>query len=277
VEAARAGQRSEAREILLRVVDLEPRNELAWMWLTGLVDDLEDKIIACENVLTINPANEKVKAYRGKLLQQKIARVNPSAHKRNVAVEPPVASMPRQNTPKPAGPLNLLAEAEQLEYEGKLEEAIQTYERLAARTKDSREFDHVYRQIVRLEGLQKEKIRFVSPALSILRLTLTWPLLYTSFAFVQIGLNPIEHLSFFLWLGVPCVAFGSFMLAVSEVRSRHVIWQRLFLEDGSGSGFARSVLAVAGWIFIIVPFALMILNSLARLQVFQIPPEPFFR
>ena len=277
VDAARAGRRLEAREILLRVVDLEPRNEVAWMWLTGLVDDMEDKIIACENVLTINPANEKVKAYRGKLLQQKTAQVSPSAHERNVAVEQAVASVPRQSAPKPAGPLNLLVEAEQLEYDGKIEEAIQTYERLAARTKDSREFDHVYRQIVRLEGLQKEKIRFVSPALSILRLTLTWPILYTSFAFVQIGLNPIEYLSLFLWLGVPCVAFGSFMLAVSEVRSRHVIWQRLFLEDGSGSGFARSVLAVAGWIFIIVPFALMILNSLARLQVFQIPPEPFFR
>ncbi|HEU0293742.1 MAG TPA: hypothetical protein VFR47_13460 [Anaerolineales bacterium] len=277
VDAARAGRRLEAREMLLRVVDLEPRNEVAWMWLTGLVDDLEDKIIACENVLTLNPANEKVKAYRGKLLQQKTAQVSQSAHKRNVAVEQPVASVPRQSAPKPARPSNLLAEAEQLEYDGKIEEAIQTYERLAARTKDSREFDHVYRQIVRLEGLQKEKIRFVSPALSILRLTLTWPILYTSFAFVQIGLNPIEHLSLFLWLGVPCVAFGSFMLAVSEVRSRHVIWQRLFLEDGSGSSFARSVLAVAGWIFIIVPFALMILSSLARLQVFQIPPEPFFR
>jgi hypothetical protein len=67
------------------------------------------------------------------------------------------------------------------------------------------------------------------------------------------------------------------MLAVSEVRSRHMIWQRLFLEQGSGSGFARSVLALAGCVFIIVPFALMLLNSLARLQNFQIPPEPFFR
>jgi hypothetical protein len=34
---------------------------------------------------------------------------------------------------------------------------------------------------------------------------------------------------------------------------------------------------VAGWVFILVPFALMLMNSLARLQNFQIPPEPFFR
>jgi tetratricopeptide (TPR) repeat protein len=277
VDAARAGRRLEAREILLRVVDLEPRNELAWMWLTGLVDDLEDKIIACENVLTINPANEKVKAYWGKLLQQRMAQVSPSSNKRNVTVEQAVASVPRQSTQKPGRSLNLLAQAEQLEYEGRFEEALQTYERLAARTKDSREFDHVYRKIVRLEGLQRERIRFVSPASSILRMTFTWPLLYASFAFVQMGLNPIAHFSFLLWLGLPCVALGGFMLAVSEVRSRHAIWQRLFLEDGSGSRFARSVLSVAGWIFVIVPFVLMILNSLARLQVFQIPPEPFLR
>lgn len=262
---------------MLRVVENEPRNEMAWMWLTGLVDDLEDKIIACENVLTINPANVKVRAYLDRLLQQRPAQTGQPIGAASLGAPSPAVSLPRQTRSKPAKAPDLLTQAEQLEYDGKLGEAIQTYERLAARTRDSREFDHIYRQIVRLEGLQQEKIRFVPPASSIRRMTLTWPLLYASFAFVQIGLNPIAHLSFFLWLGLPCVALGSFMLAVSEVRSRHVIWQKLFLEQGSGSGFARSVLALAGWVFIIVPFALMLLNSLARLQNFQIPPEPFFR
>ena len=276
-EAARAGRRLEARKIFMSVVETEPRNEMAWMWLTGLVDDLDDKIIACENVLTINPANEKVKAYLGTLLQQKAAIVSQLTSESSVDVQQPTIFSRRQIAPKPAKAPDLLSQAEQLEYDGKIAEAIQAYERLAARTPDSREFDHIYRQIVRLEGLQQEKIRFVSPAASILRMTFTWPLLYASFALIQIGLNPIAHLSFFLWLGLPCVALGGFMLAVSEVRSRHAVWQKLFLEDGSGSGFARSVLAVAGWVFIMVPFALMILNSLARLQNFQIPPEPFFR
>jgi hypothetical protein len=277
LDAARAGQTTEARELLLRVVEIEPRNEMAWMWLTGLVDDLEDKIIACENVLTINPANDKVRAYLDRLLQQRPAQTGQPIGAASLGVQSPAAPLPRQTKPKPAQAPDLLTQAEQLEYDGKIGEAIQTYERLAARTRDSREFDHIYRQIVRLEGLQQEKIRFVPAASSIRRMTFTWPLLYASFAFVQIGLNPIAHLSFFLWLGLPCVALGSFMLAVSEVRSRHVIWQKLFLEQGSGSGFARSVLSLAGWVFIIVPFALMLLNSLARLQNFQIPPEPFFR
>ena len=88
---------------------------------------------------------------------------------------------------------------------------------------------------------------------------------------MQVGLNPFAHFSL-LWFGLPIVALGSFLLALSEVRTRHVIWEKLFQEEGSGSGFARSVLAIAGWVFVIVPFALLVLNSLARLQNFQIPP-----
>lgn len=262
----------------MRVVEMEPRNEMAWTWLTGLVDDLEDKIIACENVLTINPANEKVEAYLEGLLRQKVAIASQLTGESRVDEQRPATFEPRQTIPKSMMATDLLSQAEQLEHEGKIEEALRAYENLAAKTKDSQKFDHIYKQIVRLEGLQQEKIRFVAPDLSILRMTFTWPLLYASFAFIQIGLNPIAHLSFFLWISLlPFVALGSFFLAVSEVRTRHVIWEKLFLEEGTGSAFARIVLTVAGWVFVIVPFALMLMNSLARLQNFQIPPEPFFR
>lgn len=273
VEAARVGRRTEAREILLRIVDEEPRNEMAWVWLTGLVDGLEDKIIACENVLTINPGNEKVKAYLVMLLQQK-ATIEESAH----VIDVQKLAMPAggQVDTGPRLSRDPLWEAERLEHEGKFEEAKRAYEILAAKAKSSSQFDHIYRQIVRLEGLQQEKIRFVAPALSIRRMTFTWSLLYLSLLFVQVGLNPFAHFSF-LWIGLPVVGLGSFLLALSEVRTRHVIWEKIFLEEGSGSHFARTVLMVAGWVFVILPFALMILNSLARLQHFQIPPEPFFR
>src|SRR5512147_2548158 len=70
VQAARAGRKAEARDLLLELVEIEPHNEMAWMWLSGLVDSLEDRIIACENVLTINPANEKVRAYLEDLQRQ---------------------------------------------------------------------------------------------------------------------------------------------------------------------------------------------------------------
>src|SRR5512146_2590092 len=70
IQAARAGRKVEARDLLLDLVDVDPHNEMAWIWLSGLVDSLEDRIIACENALTINPANEKVQAYLAELQRQ---------------------------------------------------------------------------------------------------------------------------------------------------------------------------------------------------------------
>jgi tetratricopeptide (TPR) repeat protein len=57
VAAAKAGRREEARQILLHVVELDERNEQAWLWLSGVVDACEDRRVCLENVLTINPEN----------------------------------------------------------------------------------------------------------------------------------------------------------------------------------------------------------------------------
>src|SRR5512145_2458027 len=73
IQAARAGSREQARDLLIDLVETDPKNEMAWMWLSGLVDSLEDKIIACENVLTINPSNEKVRLYLTQLQKQQEA------------------------------------------------------------------------------------------------------------------------------------------------------------------------------------------------------------
>ena len=55
---AKAGQREEARSILMQVVEQDERNESAWLWLSGVVDSDDDKAVALENVLTLNPDNE---------------------------------------------------------------------------------------------------------------------------------------------------------------------------------------------------------------------------
>src|SRR5512140_3441220 len=73
IQAARAGRKVEARDLLIELVEVEPQNEMAWIWLSGLVDSLEDRIIACENALTINPGNEKVRAYLTELQRQQTA------------------------------------------------------------------------------------------------------------------------------------------------------------------------------------------------------------
>jgi tetratricopeptide (TPR) repeat protein len=57
IAAAKAGRREEARQILLHIVELDEQNEQAWLWLSGVVDSLEDRRVCLENVLAINPDN----------------------------------------------------------------------------------------------------------------------------------------------------------------------------------------------------------------------------
>lgn len=59
INAYKAGRKDEARDVLLRAVDNDPQNENAWLWLSGLLDTEEDQRIALENVLTINPNNQR--------------------------------------------------------------------------------------------------------------------------------------------------------------------------------------------------------------------------
>jgi hypothetical protein len=57
VALAKAGQRTEAFNLLLDVVELDQHNELAWLWLSTVTDNLDDQRICLENILTINPDN----------------------------------------------------------------------------------------------------------------------------------------------------------------------------------------------------------------------------
>lgn len=332
IQAARGGRKAEARDLLIKLVEVEPQNELAWMWLSGLVDSLEDRIIACENVLTINPANERVRSYLQQLKQRRKtslegqnreaarslldqAKAHAERNEMDVALDLARQALEKYPSYEEAwllvgklsspvdkqieafeqayqiNPLNKetvlaleelrylkanpLSAARHLEQMGRLDEALKTYQELAAKTKASKEFDYIYKQIIRIEGLQNEKIHYVAPSSSILRLTFVWPLLYMSLALVQMGLNPLTHSRLYMWLGLPFVVLGSFLLSLTEVRSAHGLWKRLFDEQGDGSQFARWVTATAGWFFVILPHVLLAFDSLNRLRNFVIPPMPF--
>lgn len=55
VAAARAGRKEEASRLLMQVVEHDERNEQAWLWLSSVVDSLDDRRVCLENVLAINP------------------------------------------------------------------------------------------------------------------------------------------------------------------------------------------------------------------------------
>lgn len=70
IAAAQAGRRKEARELLLRVVEVNEASEQAWLWLSSVVDSDEDRLIALENVLALNPDNVQARAGLKWLTQQ---------------------------------------------------------------------------------------------------------------------------------------------------------------------------------------------------------------
>ncbi len=61
VEAYRAGNKAAARALLDKVLEVDEYNENAWMWMSAAVDTPEEQRTCLENVLVINPKNEKAR------------------------------------------------------------------------------------------------------------------------------------------------------------------------------------------------------------------------
>jgi tetratricopeptide (TPR) repeat protein len=332
LQAARNGRELTARDLFQDVVRLDPGNEVAWMWLSGLLDPLEDRIEACERVLSINPDNQQVRAYKEKLhkehdierqkkatelgnhvlrarnymekgkhdeallLVQNIIREDSDNKEawllfaelsaniddkvrayENVVQSNPVDKEAQETLKRfrfyQRNPTEL---ANYYEEEGELDKALDLYRVLAARAGDSPEFERIYRHIVRLEDAKLENIRYVKPAHTMLRLSIGLPLLYIFEILVQEGLNPIKNPAPDLWIGIPLVIFGSFLVTVAGLRLRHPIWKRWFGDQNEkGSNAARVLVAVAGWVLVLAPHLMLVLNSYLRMQSFQTPEIPW--
>ncbi|MBP8003029.1 MAG: hypothetical protein KA314_28060 [Chloroflexi bacterium] len=71
IQAAKAGDREQARRLLLQLVETDENNEQAWLWLGGVMETWEERRICLENVLALNPDNE--------VAQRGLARLNAAA------------------------------------------------------------------------------------------------------------------------------------------------------------------------------------------------------
>jgi tetratricopeptide (TPR) repeat protein len=93
ITAAQAGRREEARQLLLHVVELDERNERAWLWLSGVVDSRDDRRVCLENVLAINPGNPHARQGLRHLDQQIVTA--PVAEERCPRCQSPIPSSGR--------------------------------------------------------------------------------------------------------------------------------------------------------------------------------------
>jgi len=58
VDAVKEERLEEARELLYQVIDLDDRNEKAWLWLSGVATGIDERIVCLESVLAISPHHE---------------------------------------------------------------------------------------------------------------------------------------------------------------------------------------------------------------------------
>jgi hypothetical protein len=269
ITAARGGERNRARGLFLEVVSFDPRNEVAWMWLSGLFESIDEQIAACEKVLAINPGNVRTRAYLSELKKkhgdfegQRVETKSPE-----LSMDVNTDTLPSQNT---------IDFAVQLEERGDRDKALEVYKILAAKTKDYHEFDRIYHQIIRLENLKTENIKHISSFASLIRLSVGWPILYILLILVQGGLKLFVWSTLYLWTGLIWISIGGFFVALVEIRSQHVIWTKLFADNSAGgSGLARFLVGAAGWLLISISLLILLLDSVNRLQNFTIPIPPY--
>jgi tetratricopeptide (TPR) repeat protein len=58
IQAAKAGQKDEARRLLQQALRIEPRNDTTWLWLASVARDQRERLVCLQKVLQINRDNE---------------------------------------------------------------------------------------------------------------------------------------------------------------------------------------------------------------------------
>lgn len=118
IAAAKAGQREQARQTLLRVIELDEASIAAWLWLSTVLDDREERRICLENALVLDPDNAHARAGLLRLDQSKedrrpfspsdtVSLPDQTEQKPSVTLPAPGVSRYRRLQPRPLAPSTL--------------------------------------------------------------------------------------------------------------------------------------------------------------------------
>lgn len=97
IQHARNGEKEEARQMLLEIVETDPSQEEVWLWLAGLAEDLEDAEVYLETVLALNPNHQQAQKGLAMVKQQR-SQQEAQPQTEPVPAEPP-SSAPRATCP----------------------------------------------------------------------------------------------------------------------------------------------------------------------------------
>jgi hypothetical protein len=103
-----------------------------------------------------------------------------------------------------------------------------------------------------------------SNSLTLVRLTAGPPILYGLLLFVHSGMNP-SRLPWSSYLGGLVVLLGTLLGTAVRHTAKQAFWQKLppFITQN------RTVLALVGFLIALIPFILLIMNSMNRLAVYR--------
>jgi hypothetical protein len=82
IDAYKDGDKEISSKILAKVIQLDPNNERAWLWISGIVSSDAERLFCIKRILAINPQNEVAK-YGLNLLPADIEPIQPSLQKQN--------------------------------------------------------------------------------------------------------------------------------------------------------------------------------------------------
>jgi hypothetical protein len=122
IEHVNAGNLKEGRVLLERVLEQDPRNDQAWVWLSGCVEDTMQRRICLQQALKVNPNNQAaldgMEVLEGKLvsatelppslLESRLSAIGMSdrpmsARPAPVTAPPPAPTAPALSPLSPAG------------------------------------------------------------------------------------------------------------------------------------------------------------------------------
>src|SRR5258707_5813392 len=58
IAAARAGQQAQARQLLQEAVKRDPKSKAAWLWLSSVAKDNQERIFCLKQLLALDPNDE---------------------------------------------------------------------------------------------------------------------------------------------------------------------------------------------------------------------------
>lgn len=259
IRLARQGDRRQARDLFIALVDEDEGNELAWLWLVDLVDDPADQIIALENALSLNPGNLKARQRLRQLQADHEVAPDP---------EPPPPSLSEMPFQQDEAWFQL---GRRMEETGRLDDAALAYRQAAALSESSRERHAARQRLHNLERrLEADMVQVRPTTAELLRVSLGPVLLYLLLILVHTAFRPWRAL-LLLCGGVPLVWAGSLFLAGATIFVMHPWWQRLFGPLQLRQPVRRMALGLAGFTMLLLPYLVFLTIAYRRLLTAPLP------